>query len=164
MSFISLKENLPPIAPDTSWPSLLELSAREVFTMMVGVDVRFIPPSPAPLTEIMSAIVGMAGRLSAIFRVFCEQPVAISIGKRMLGDQSPGDLLNARDALGEISNMVAGNFKAKIDGLADGCMLSVPTVIVGRDFQVHMVPQGERLELCVEYEAHPVGMILEIRR
>ena len=156
--------NLPQIPPDASWPPLLETAAREVFSMMVGTDVRTIASPPAPNGRNMSAVVGMAGRLSAIFRICCEQAVALSLGKRMLGDDGPGNLLNARDALGELGNMVAGNFKGKIDGLADGCMLSVPTIIAGSDFQVHMVPEGQRIELCVEYETTPVWMILEIRR
>jgi len=36
------------------------------------------------------------------------------------------------DALGEVCNMIAGNFKNKISGLSEGCMLSVPTVITAR--------------------------------
>ena len=41
------------------------------------------------------------------------------------------------DALGEVCNMVAGNFKNKIAGLAEGCMLSPPTVITGNDYSLH---------------------------
>ena len=39
------------------------------------------------------------------------------------------------DAMGEICNMVAGNFKNKIAGLSAGCMLSVPTVITGSELR-----------------------------
>jgi len=35
----------------------------------------------------------------------------------------------------EIGN--TGNFKNKIDGLSDGCMLSLPTVITGSDYTLH---------------------------
>ena len=36
--------------------------------------------------------------------------------------------------LGELRNMIAGNFKLKVTSLADHCMLSVPTVITGDDY------------------------------
>jgi len=161
---LAQKIALPRIPSDATWPDLMETAACEVFQLMVGVNVRQIPAPQSSKNESMSAIVGMAGRLCAIFRVLCEQSVAVSIGRKMLGEEGPADLANARDALGEICNMVAGNFKAKIDGLADGCMLSVPTVVAGRDFQVHMVPNGERIEFCFDYDSSPIWMILEIRR
>ena len=53
------------------------------------------------------------------------------------------------DALGEICNMVAGNFKNKVSGLGNGCMLSVPTVITGRDYHCHSL--GEREYYASEF-------------
>lgn len=37
------------------------------------------------------------------------------------------------DALGEICNIIARNFKAKA-GMGDACEPSVPTIIVGQDY------------------------------
>ena len=56
------------------------------------------------------------------------------------------------DAMGEICNMVAGNFKNKISGLSDGCMLSVPTVITGSDYNLHSPADSETLELKLLFE------------
>jgi Chemotaxis phosphatase CheX len=51
------------------------------------------------------------------------------MASRMLGVQ-PGEIgREGCDAFGEICNMIAGNFKNKISGLGNGCMLSVPTII-----------------------------------
>jgi hypothetical protein len=38
------------------------------------------------------------------------------------------------DAIGEICHMVAGNFKNKLIGLVNSCMLSVPAVVTGRSY------------------------------
>jgi hypothetical protein len=67
------------------------------------------------------------------------------------------------DAVGEICNMVAGQFKAKI-GLEDKCMLSVPTVIRGGDYQLHSVPNSERLEVTLVFEEEPILFVLEVRK
>ena len=66
------------------------------------------------------------------------------------------------DAVGEICNMVAGYFKAKI-GLGDQCKLSVPTVLAGTDYKIHSPGKSKRLELPLLYELEPILMTLDIR-
>jgi len=67
-----------------------------------------------------------------------------------------------RDALGEMCNMAAGNFKAKINGMADACMLSIPTVVSGRDYQIHSLAAGERFEVAVTLEGLPIWVVLDL--
>ena len=43
-----------------------------------------------------------------------------------------------KDAVGEICNMVAGAWKSKLPELAANCGLSVPAVITGRDYDLHV--------------------------
>lgn len=66
------------------------------------------------------------------------------------------------DAVGEICNIVAGYFKAKI-GLGDQCMLSVPTVLAGKDYRIHSRGEDVRMELPLLYESEPIWIALEIR-
>ncbi len=69
---------------------------------------------------------------------------------------------DARDAIGEICNMVAGNFKAKLAGLVEGCVLSVPTVITGADYQLHIPADGTRTEISFGFEGSPVWITLDL--
>jgi chemotaxis protein CheX len=66
------------------------------------------------------------------------------------------------DALGEICNMVAGNFKNKIAGLGDGCMLSPPTVITGADYDLHSLADSPGLEVKLLFEGLPIVITLQI--
>jgi CheY-specific phosphatase CheX len=66
------------------------------------------------------------------------------------------------DAAGEICNMVAGYFKAKI-GLGDRCGLTVPTVLAGTDYQVRSRTGDVRMEMPLLYEHEPVWIALDIR-
>ncbi len=66
------------------------------------------------------------------------------------------------DALGEICNMVAGNFKNKISGMGDGCMLSPPTVITGTDYSTHSLADSPGLELRLLFENLPIIISLQI--
>jgi chemotaxis protein CheX len=80
----------------------------------------------------------------------------------MLGadDLSVGE--NVQDAFGEVCNMIAGSFKAKIAGLADGCALSVPTVISGKDYALHSLANGERYEVIFSFEGNPLSVTLDL--
>lgn len=150
------------IRPDATWPALIKNSAKEVFQLMVGVEIdspRAVPEQPSGK---VSALVGMAGALCAIFRIRCSQESAASIANLMLGGQPARGDAQSYDAMAEICNMTAGNFKAKVSGLADGCMLSVPTVVTGDDYEVHRVGDGPNIEVCLAYNGQPVWISLEI--
>jgi chemotaxis protein CheX len=67
------------------------------------------------------------------------------------------------DALGEVCNMVAGNFKNKIAGLAEGCMLSPPTVITGSDYSLHSLADSPGLEVRLLFEGMPIAISLLIQ-
>jgi CheY-specific phosphatase CheX len=66
------------------------------------------------------------------------------------------------DAIGEICNMVAGNFKNKLTGLSDKYMLSVPTVITGGDYTVHSLADAGTMEIVMTFENSPVLIALEV--
>ena len=64
------------------------------------------------------------------------------------------------DALGEICNMVAGNFKTKITSLGDSCMLSVPVVITGKNYSLHSLADSASLEVRLLFENMPIAISL----
>jgi chemotaxis protein CheX len=67
-----------------------------------------------------------------------------------------------KDAFGEVGNMIAGNFKNKISGMGDSCMLSVPTVITGTDYSVHSLADSDGVEVRQLFEGSPFLVMLEI--
>jgi chemotaxis protein CheX len=157
----------PNIAPSASWPAILYQATAEVFSMMAGVEVTLATdPPPQATGNIPSATVtgavGIAGALSAILSFRCSTQCAARIASRMLGVPLAEASSQQCDAIGEICNMTAGNFKAKI-GLEDKCMLSVPTVITGGNYQLHAASATRRLELPLMCEGEPVWIALEIR-
>jgi len=131
--------------------------------MMVGSTVvradRATPPAGANVT----GTVGIAGALRASFTLRCAKGTATRIASQMLGVPAEEASTQDCDAVGEICNMVAGHFKAKI-GLEAECMLSVPLVILGSDYHLHSVNEGERLEVPVLYNCELLDIVLEIRK
>ena len=132
---------------------------------MVGAAVT-TESTDAPLaTAQLTGIVGIAGAIRANFILQCSQAASIKLSSQMLGilPDDPDSRKASADALGEICNIVAGYFKAKI-GLGDACQLSVPTIIVGQNYKFHSARMFQKLELAVSYEGEQLLATLEIAR
>ena len=143
------------------WPGKLAETVVEVFSIMVGVNiVTTNPPTSSP--KEMTALVGIAGAIRANLVLQCNPSSAVRLAAQMLGIEpdAHGSAKAACDALGEICNIVAGYFKAKI-GLGDACVLSVPTVITGQHYRVPSAAY-ERTELYWIFEGELVGITLEL--
>jgi len=130
--------------------------------MMANVRLE---PDPAPTAEPsgeQTAMVGMAGALCGMTTVRCSRATAARLASLMLGGDAASNPSTARDALGEICNMIAGNFKAKVSNLADHCMLSVPTVITGEDYSMETPEPSEGATLAFTFDGEPVWVALII--
>jgi chemotaxis protein CheX len=143
------------------WLSTLELAVREVFELMLACSLQnpVVPPAEDGLD--ITAMVGLAGQLCGILIMRCRAQAAAHMAGRMLGvdpDQAGPAMW---DAAGEVCNMVAGNFKNKISGLGDGCTLSVPTVIVGGDYRLHLMA-NEEIRTVLLFEGEPILFTLEV--
>jgi chemotaxis protein CheX len=149
-------------SPRTAWRAILRETAVEVFSTMVGVTVTAPEEGNVAVLAQVTGMVGIAGPLSAIFSLRCSLHCATSIASQMLGVSMDEAGAQKCDAVGEICNIVAGSFKAKI-GLGDRCMLSVPTVLAGTDYQIRSPGKDARLELPLLYEGEPVWIALDIR-
>jgi chemotaxis protein CheX len=49
------------------------------------------------------------------------------------------------DAIGEITNMIAGSFRTKMAAEGDAWAISVPTVTLGSDFYIKPMVTGQRV-------------------
>ena len=54
------------------------------------------------------------------------------------------------DALGEVCNMVSGNFKGKTGKAGEMSVISVPTVIRGQDYRVRPLINGSFVECLMQ--------------
>ena len=143
-----------------NWISLIEVSAREVFELMLSSRLTLPESSPDPSSLGMTAMVGLAGQLCGLISVRCNEKAAALMTSKMLGVPLDKVGPEVSDALGEICNMVAGNFKNKIAGLGDGCMLSPPTVITGTDYDLHSLSDSPGLEVKLLFEGLPIVITL----
>ena len=143
------------------WLPILQQAIREVFELMLAysLQVPSVPPSDQGLD--ITAMVGLAGELCGILTVRCSTQTAARMAARMLGTDLETAGPEKWDAMGEICNLVAGNFKHKIPGLGDGCMLSPPVVISGAEYSLHAMIEDE-VHTVLLFEGEPIVVCLEI--
>jgi len=148
---MSMKPSAAMHAPDENWLPILELAVEEVFEIMLGRPVKPTPKEGKNPSNEFTAMVGLAGALCGILTFCCDQKAARELATCMLGPEIADSEEQVSDALGEICNMIAGNFKNKLTG-SHGCMLSVPTVIKGEEYTFYSLADGELLETVMLFE------------
>jgi chemotaxis protein CheX len=145
-----------PVQPDPHWKGILECAAMEVFSMMAGVTLTAFLEEPTEPHGDRTAMVGLAGALCGMITIRCSSETAGKLAGQMLGEDAASNPSVTGDAMGELCNMVAGNFKSKISNLADRCMLSVPTVIWGEDYVVQTIAPNQGFQVALSLEGAPI--------
>ena len=105
-------------------------------------------------------MVGFGGLLSGacVFRTGGSS--AMKIAERMTGMEFEDIDDTVKDGIGEICNMLAGAWKGKVPNLAANCGLSVPAVITGRDYNLHV--QAPEFQLKHTYQFEDAGFEVTI--
>ncbi len=148
------------------WPQLLILSVREVFETTLGARVAPVCEPARTLRLEWTAIIGLTGKLRGVLMFSCDERTATMIESKLLGVPIERPDKQTADALGEVCNMIAGNFKHKISGMSEHSALSTPAVITGKDYRVHRQESGAVLSLPVTFtfEGAPIYVSLEVRK
>lgn len=141
------------VVTDTAY---LDQAVEEVFGLMLGVEVVSMDTSPAAdaATETLTAVIGLAGALSGACTVQARAETAMQMTGRMIGMEVTSVDDGVLDGLGEISNMLAGAWKSKIDTLSGACLLSVPTVVIGTQYVVHRQTPDFYMERSYRLDEH----------
>ena len=131
---VSLRDSLQQIA----FPGNLDATVEEVFQLMLGLTCRRVTETIRPETESVTAVVGFGGVLSGACVFRSGGKAALTIAAHMTGMEFDEIDDTVKDGVGEICNMLAGAWKGKVPELAANCGLSVPAVISGRDYHLHV--------------------------
>lgn len=158
----SVSEVLAADGSHESWTPLLETATREVFELMLSCQLTVSATNTEETNMDVTAMVGLAGQLCGVLSVRCDGKAAALMASKMLGVPLDKVGPEVADALGEVCNMVAGNFKNKISGLAEGCMLSPPTIVTGSDYNLHSLADSPAVEIRMLFEKMPVVISLQV--
>jgi len=134
--------------------ALLE-GAKEVFGTMIFMDIE---ESSEPDQQIEGdALLGsitFMGDLEGCMTICCGDSCAKTIAANMLGmepdDQISRDDIN--DAIGEVTNMVMGSVKARLNGTVGNLNVSIPTVVRGQKIENSLGDPENKVSVKVNIE------------
>jgi chemotaxis protein CheX len=131
---VSLRESVERVSD----PKNLDASVEEVFRLMLDTECRREAGLAMVEKESVTAVVGFGGLLSGACVFRSGVTAAMKIAAHMTGMEFDDIDDTVKDGIGEICNMLAGSWKGKVPELAANCGLSVPAVITGRDYKLHV--------------------------
>jgi len=127
-------------------PSLHE-AIKEVLGTTFGASPEFITPDES--ARGMSAIIGISDGISGYLAIHVSPGDACNIAGTMLGDSYPEVDDIVCDAIGELANMLGGSLK-KFSGMyGEPFKISVPTIVLGKDYETHAAKDAEQVLLGV---------------
>lgn len=136
-------------------------SLSNTFSTMLEVEVRrgaiSVREENAPWFDI-SGIVGLSGKAIGTVVVSLSKPVAVKAASILLMDELTEIDDDVVDAVGELTNMVAGAAKAELEEYE--LMVSLPNVVTGRDHEVRF--PSNVTPICVPFETDWGPLSLEV--
>jgi chemotaxis protein CheX len=137
----------------------LTKATEEVFETMVFRQLTSLLPIEGDALRPQSNVVGtvgFAGGASGLVAFYSTTAAARSIAGSMLGMEAAQVNGEMVDAIGEITNMIAGSFRTKMVAQGHNWAISVPTVTVGSDFYIKPLVNGRRVLIPFKMDEHEV--------
>jgi len=128
-----------------------------VFDTMLGCQLTrkdpYLKGGTQPEHEI-SGIIGLSGKAKGTVVLSLSREAALKAAEAMLGEPTDDVDADVIDAVGELTNMIAGGAKAYLEHLEMN--LSIPNVITGKGHTVEFPRQAT--PICIPFDC-PWGLI-----
>jgi len=136
-------------------------SLINAFDTMVGCKVRredvSLKEDNNPNHEV-SGVIGLSGNAKGTVVLSISKDVALKAASAMLMEEITELTDDVVDAVGELTNMVAGRAKAELEEYS--LSVSIPNVVTGRDYEIRFPSNGT--PLCVLFESDWGPLSLEV--
>jgi len=136
-------------------------SLINAFDTMVGCKVRredvSLKEGINPKHEV-SGVIGLSGNAKGTVVLSISKDVALKAAAAMLMEEMTEINDEVVDAIGELTNMVAGRAKAELQEYS--LSISLPNVVTGRDYEIRFPTKAT--PLCVLFESDWGPLSLEV--
>lgn len=143
---------------------LLRAAVVEVFGTMVGLQVQPEPPNSPIQNEgaTVAGTVGFIGRLTGVVYLYASTSFAVRLTEKLLGLEGDGidgdEMVN--DSMGELANMVVGHLKSRLCDRGNSCVMTVPSIVRGTNFQIE--PMSNSVRRVFSFRSHEHQLLVEI--
>ena len=132
---------------------------REIFSTMLHIDARLVEDAtPDPSDHPVVGCIHFAGPWKGALLLGCGPAQAAAFAAELVGIEPPGEVNDdVRDAIGEITNMIAGNLKSLFP---NGTQLSAHSVVEGKSFTLKVCGGNEAMQLRFDSDRGPFSITL----
>jgi chemotaxis protein CheX len=146
---------------------VMRASAQEVFGTMLGAEIEPSAPAPDAIVEAENpgvvSLLGLTGEWTGSGGLCCSAQCACWIASQMLFSEYLEVNDEVRDAVGEVTNMIVGNFKNSIGSVTGPLGMSTPTVICGRDMTTTNGGAHEWIVFPFKGQEHTFRMMVQLQ-
>lgn len=104
----------------------------------------------------LSAVIGVTGKVAGTIVVSMSHSAALGVLERMLGIKAPEINTEVCDAVGELTNMIAGSAKSQLERLE--LSISIPNLISGSNHNVHYPSNVQPICIVFDSEIGPFAI------
>lgn len=134
-----------------------------VLGMMASVEVKvgtpYINKKRIAVGDITGSI-GITGYASGVMSLTLYEPVILKIVNNMLSENYTKLNADIADAVGELTNMIAGQARAELSNMGMNFKASTPTVIMGKGHQVQHITSSPIL--AIPFTTDEGSLVVEI--
>jgi chemotaxis protein CheX len=134
------------------------------FETMLALPLKSVPARGLPPFggEHVTAEVTFAGKAAGAVQIRLEKPTAQLFGAAMLGlsVEDLADESELKDVLGELANIIVGNFKSNLCDAGLSCKLSPPKIATTTDFKLR--PQEGGLAERIGFQSGEVDFFVDV--
>ena len=148
--------------PEEKIVDYIRAAAADVFSTMLGLEIKTGTPymdERAPtVSDGVLAVVSMAGNWTGAGVISCSAEFACRVCNLLLMTEAAAVDEEVLDAVGEVANMIVGNFKTMVEEHAGPLALSIPTVIFGKNFTSRSLGTASWVVVPIEFQQESIEL------
>ncbi len=141
-------------------------STREAFETMIPMPVERATERQGDDEESpMICTITFTGGMQGAFSVLCGRPSVEKMVRAMLmmEPDEPVEQAELHDAYGEITNILAGGFKSRMEDFAPDMKISIPSVVSGKHIRLALGDGMSQVDLNASLAGRPMLVAVAYR-
>jgi chemotaxis protein CheX len=125
-------------------------ATQEIFSSMVMLGATpgtSYQRSDEPLIDGISGTICLEGKFTGILAIHLPSQTALEVSGSFLDLELEEIDADVCDAIGELTNMLAGNLKAAIDPSGSEIQLSIPETVYGEEYSIQRLPGAANITI-----------------
>lgn len=135
----------------TDLKNIVPLAITEIFNATCQLDLKVVPPDPdINHNGIVIAVISLMGDVDWSVLLGLPRDTATAVAEKFSGFAIPYDSEDMGDAVGELTNIFAGQVKSLLDQQNYRAEISLPSVIRADSMEVLMQRDSAGAKTCFE--------------